>query len=282
MKYIFLISPNNSGTTIASQFITSKLKNCYLPPKGNNEGLKFKRIWRTIKSERWNPDVPINYKLAKEIWEKRALQNQCTSFFEASPPNLCHVEQIVREFQDCTIIFWMSNPYLYIGSCVNRYGKKEFHDAVNSATDRWIKKAKFQRQNHFILPKAPQLNYEGFCKEPDKYLQEKIDNILELQEIPGQIRGKNTTKISTIMDMTPKSLAFLGKSGLSIISQKLQENEEIMDHFKYQIISPDEASSILESNRNQAEAGTQDRLKYEKKAMRRNAKKSNKLKPIIT
>ena len=55
-----------------------------------------------------------------------------------------------------------------------------------------------------------------------------------------------------------------------------------MDYFKYQTISPDEASSILESNRNQAEAGTQDRLKYEKKAMRRNAKKSNKLKPIIT
>lgn len=279
MQYIFLISPNNSGTTIACQFITSKLEKCYLPPKGNNEGLKIKRIWEVTKKNRWNPDIPINYELAKEIWEKRALRNQCTSFFEASPPNLYHLEQIVREFNNCTIIFWISNPYLYIGSCVNRYGKEEFHNAVSHETDMWIKKAKFQRKNHVLLPKASQLNYEDFCKEPDQYLKKKIGSILELQEHPGRIKGKNSTKISTIMNMTPKSLAFLGKSGLSIISQKLQENEEIIDYFNYQIISPSEASSILESNRYQAEAGAQDRLKYEKKAMRRNSKKSNKFRP---
>ncbi|MCB4399721.1 hypothetical protein [Synechococcus sp. MU1625] len=273
MKYIFLISPNNSGTTIASQFITSKLEKCYLPPKGNHEGLKFKKIWRTVnKAKKWNPDVPINYELAKEIWEKRALKSQCTSFFEASPPNLCHLEQIIREFNNCTIIFWISNPYLYIGSCVNRYGKKEFHNAVSNATNRWIKRATIQRQNHFILPKASQLNYEDFCKEPDEYLKKKIGSILELQERPGRITGKKTTKIPTVMNMTPKSLAFLGKSGLSIINQKLQENEEIIDYFNYQIVSSSEANSILESNRYQAEAGAQDRLEYEENAMKRNAK----------
>ena len=272
MKYIFLISPNNSGTTIASQFITSKLKKCYLPPKGNHEGLKIKKIWKTIKAQRWNPDAPVNYELAKEIWEKRALKSQCTSFFEASPPNLCHLEQILKEFNNCTIIFWMSNPYLHIGSCVNRYGKTEFHHAVSTATNRWIKKATYQRQNHFILPKAPKLNYEDFCKEPDEYLKSKIGSILELQKTPGHIRGKNTTKISTVMNMTPKALAFLGKSGLSIISQKLQENEEIIDYFKYKIVSPDEANSILESNEYQARAGAQDRFHYEANAMRRCAK----------
>ena len=268
INYIFLISPNNSGTTVASQFISSKIRECYLPKTGNNEGLKIKEIWETIKDTRWDPKVPINYRFAKEIWEQLAIQEKCSSFFEASPPNLCHVKEIIQEFKNLITIFWISNPYLYIGSCVNRYSKGDFHESVAQAAKKWMHKAEIQRQNHLLLPNTPKLNYEDFCRSPDSYLAKKIGHLISLKQDSGQISGKNTSKLTSIVNMTPKYIAFLGTSGLQEASKELSQNEDLLKYFRYEILSPDDTNTMIQADILLAMDGIRDRIKWDKKTKR--------------
>ena len=275
MNYIFLISPNNSGTTIASQFISSKIENCYLPKTRNNEGLKIKKIWETIKETRWDPDVPINYNLAKCTWEKLSIQNQCSSFFEASPPNMCHLKEIIQEFKKLIVIFWISNPYLYIGSCVNRYHKDNFSKSVSKVARNWIEKAKIQRQNHLLSPSAPKINYEEFCKAPDNCLEKKLGHIIDLKQEPGQISGKNTSKITTVADMTAKQIAFLGTSGLHKVAEELCQHAELLKYFGYKILSPVEINTILQLNVLLAVEGGIERLAWEKKSKNHGKRETN-------
>ena len=267
VRYIFLISPLNSGTTVASQYIAKKIDNCFLPSHGNNEGLRIPEVWSSInQKERWNPDIPMNYKVAKEIWPRLAIENQCNTFLEASPPNLCHVQQINSDFKDPFFIFWMSNPYLHIGSCVNRYALKEkvfnFNHAIKRATRRWIKLALIQQKNLSLFPKSPYITYESFCSNPEQAITPIQELKLEINQNIPKISGKSNTKIAEIVNMTPKYIAFLGIKGLQVIQRELSDYSDLMNSFDYEIYTTKKANSAVNSNILLASEGIQEKIKW--------------------
>ena len=271
VRYIFLISPLNSGTTVASQYIAEKIDNCFLPSHGNNEGLRIPEVWSSInQKERWNPDIPMNYKVAKEIWPRLAIENQCNTFLEASPPNLCHVKQINSDFKNPFFIFWMSNPYLHIGSYVNRYALKEkifnFNHAIKLATRRWIKLALIQQKNLSLFPESPYISYESFCNDPEQALTPIQERKLEMNQSIPKIPGKSNTKITEIVNMTPKYITFLGIKGLQLIHEELTDYLDLMNYFEYEIYTTKTANLAVSSNILLASEGIQEKIKWLQKS----------------
>ena len=69
MHYKFIFSPNNSGTTIISQYLSAHINNSYLPPFGNNEGQMAPNMKKIMRHNPWNPDSIFDWQFIKKEWD---------------------------------------------------------------------------------------------------------------------------------------------------------------------------------------------------------------------
>ena len=253
IEYIFIFSPYNSGKTALSQYLASNIKNCYLPQNRNHEGLKIDEVWSSIDTKnRWDATKPLNYTKAIDIWPALALQNKCSIFLEASPPNLCHTKQALEIFNPRYSLFHISNPYLFIGSCINRYGRRfeitEFNESLDLFASRWKELSSIQMQNCLDHPSIPLLSYETFCKNPSSSLSLLRIERNKLKKTVQSIEGKHTTKVREIIDMTPKYLSFLRMQGIERIKDHLLPHKKVLDFFGYSILNIDKANEMMREN----------------------------------
>lgn len=260
MNYIFIFSLNNSGTTIISQYLSANISSCYLPKTIYNEGLNIEAVRNSINwPKRWDSSIPINYDMASIVWSKLAQSENCNFFLEASPPNMVHVEQVISTFKPENCIFSISNPYLYVGSSINRYGIKDninredpmsLHSAIEATTRRWIIRANAQKQNVMKHPNIPLKTYEQFCHNPYSYIEALClpDNQIITNNSVQQLSGKSTTGIKEIINMTPKYLAFLGAKGIEQISSLLTEQKDLMRFYGYSILNMKRADRIAKKS----------------------------------
>lgn len=277
MNYIFIFSLNNSGTTIISQYLSANIPSCYLPKTVNNEGLNIDDVRRSIQwDKRWDKNTPINYDIAKNIWPKLAGAENCNFFLEASPPNMVHVEQVIATFEPKYCLFSISNPYLYVGSSINRYGIRDnknreepisLHNAIEATTKRWITRADAQKQNVIKHPNISLKTYEQFCDNPFCYIKALSlpDNQRMTNNRETQLNGKSTTGIKEIINMTPKYLAFLGAKGIEQISNLLTEQKDLMKFYDYSILNIKRADRIAKKSPLLVADGIIDRSIFEQK-----------------
>ncbi|MDO6351145.1 hypothetical protein Q3Y53_01195 [Synechococcus sp. YX-04-1] len=270
MNYIFIFSPYNSGTTIVSEYIASQIKNCYLPLNRHREGLKIPEVWKSIdKKNRWDTRKKINYDIAAKVWPKLASEAECGNFIEASPPNLCHMAQAIETFQPLQSILFISNPYHFIGSCINRYALKykmlSINEAIIHYTNKWKFLSSIQMKNSINYRDVPVITYENFCSNPDIILTYFHPNaIKDDKPLQTTLKGKPTTGISEIIDMTPKYLCFLRSRGIELITKLLADHEEVLSFFEYKTISIKEANKYIRDNLLLANDGLYDRISWDK------------------
>lgn len=185
LSFIFLFCPNNSGTTILSQYIASQIE-VYLPPFGNNEGQMIPEVKPIMRNHPWNPHQKFDWPFIRSTWEKRAAGKL---FFEASPPNLMRPQEIEEFFgHDSTALISISNPYQYISSCLRRY--RQPGAPVAPLAREWLMKAKRIRDIRKRYPFFPFLSYEDFVTNP-----RQINRLLGVAERDIKLQGKAGSEI---------------------------------------------------------------------------------------
>ena len=234
-----------------SQYLNSRLKNSYLPPFGNNEGQMVPSVRPIMRADHWNSDSEFDWDFIKSEWNNLAVKSGKNLFIEASPPNMARVSSILKAFPSCAYVFSISSPYSFIASNAFSYNKHNlsFSKIIQMMTHRWIERARTQKANiNSFGVNSNFLTYEEFCLNPDLLL-EKFQ--LEKQDASHHyvtLAGKQNSRISEIVDMSPKHLSFLGTSGVLQVNEILSQETSLLDFFGYKIMSLNECSAILSQN----------------------------------
>lgn len=255
VHYKFLFSPNNSGTTVMSQYLAANLVDSYLPPFGNNEGQMAPGIKNIMRGKSWKKSISASdWKIIKQEWDSLAEKEGKAVFIESSPPNIMRVSDMLECFDNCEYVFSISTPYSYIASQTFAIlknidpakGSPDFSKKIERFTRVWLDKAQMQKTNiEDFSGMSRRITYEEFCANPKKLLE--LLNC-RVSNVGGQVlgvEGKKNTRVREIIDMLPKHLGFLGLEGISQINSILSDYNDLLEWFGYSQLSIGAVNSIL-------------------------------------
>ncbi len=228
LKFLFLFCPNNSGTTVLSQYLLSQIGG-YLPPFGNNEGQMAPAVRHIMRQSpsalNWQESQRFDWRFIRGEWEALAAGKM---FIEASPPNLMRVPDIKTVFgEDSSALISICNPYQYIASCLRRYNKRP-----EAAAQTWLKRAGKIIEIRQAYPFFPFISYEEFTSNP-----RAVNDRLGLPFKEAVIRGKKGSGLTGIKSGYCRGIGFLKPEEAEVATECLAKVPEIMGHFGYALMS---------------------------------------------
>ena len=265
-----------------SQYLAAHMEDSYLPDFGNCEGQFAPAVKNVMRVNPWSVDSAFDWQFIKKEWDMLAISQSKSSFIECSPPNMVRVSSILKVFEDCKYIFSISSPYSFIASHVynyyikdNRFGNSvlKFDNAIVRSTENWIQKASIQKNNiELYAGDKLRITYEEFCANPAKLL-----DLLDVEYLSNSmqalgVKGKNNSKISEIIDMSAKHLAFLGVGGILKANSILEKSMDLVEWYNYSIVSISDANNVLSQNMLLALDGQSRRSDFDQRMKRVNAR----------
>lgn len=231
-NYIFFFSPNNSGTTVISQYLASQVDG-YLPDYGNNEGQYIPEVKKIMRKNPWGLDVKYNWVFIKSIWDEYLRRSKKDVFIEASPPNIMHFDSIMDTFEGADFIVSISSPYAQIASCIYNYESQAItKDILASRARDWLFKAELIRGiAEARAARGRLITYEKFCENP-----KVLNNILGLNVKSFDVQGKKNSSISSIVDLSKKNISFLTFTEIDVVNSILVERVDLLDYFGYELL----------------------------------------------
>ncbi|MEM7525908.1 MAG: hypothetical protein AAF360_19565 [Pseudomonadota bacterium] len=236
-RFLFLFSPNNSGSTALSQYAAGQVDG-YLPPFGNNEGQMAPAVKAQMRQKPWSEKSQFDWAFIRAEWERLRDEAGKEIFVEASPPNIVRVDRIVAAFgPEQLYALCVSSPYLYIGSSLYNYGAPPMRpEKLRAAAAGWLRRAGWLVAWRSAFPDMPLITYEAFCADPTA-----LNRALGLPVRPApDIAGKDTTGVRGVRDMTAGTVSFLSASEIDIINGALEAGRAEMSALGYEI-EPGEA-----------------------------------------
>lgn len=235
LRFLFLFCPNNSGSTVMSQYIAEQT-GAYLPPFGNNEGQMVPALRSMMRNAPWKESQSFDWQLIRATWEDLS---EGKLFVEASPPNLLRAEPIEQVFgADSSAILSVADPYHQIASMLRRYetpGRKP-----SDMVAQWVRKARKIAEIRQAYPQFPLIRYQDFVADPAR-----INRYLGLPVAPTSVRGKTGSEGDGIRDMRAVTTLFLTESEIDGISEQLEAHRDILEQFGFAIHSGQELVARL-------------------------------------
>jgi hypothetical protein len=226
-RFFFIFSPNNSGTTVLSQYLAAQLGG-YLPEFGNNEGQNDPLVAGMMRHNRWNPDHDFDWGFIRTKWETRA---RGKVFVEGSPPSLMRFHAIAETFgADSSALSSICSPYQQIASCLRRYKIPPFSPV--DLVSRWVIKARQIQAFRETYPHFPALTYQGFTAHP-----QHLNVLLDVPAVETQVAGKKGSDARGIVDQSAAAILFMTEQEIDQISSALLAETDLMANLGFEIMS---------------------------------------------
>ena len=253
--FYFIFSPNNSGTTIMTQYLAQQCDG-FLPSNNNNEGQRMPAVAKMMLERRWEPDQAFDWSVIRNHWQAAMAKAGKTVFVEASPPNMVRVAAIREAFAgDMRAVFSIADPCLYVASCIKNYETAIDDDILRRHAEAWISKAAIQRDNILRWPDIPRISYEQFCRDP------AVLNAAFGRPVVTQTpyAGKSNSRVSHILDMTARNIAFLMHAEVAIVVEALAPHADLLGFFGYRVMDAAGYDATMHAQPDLALAGRDDR-----------------------
>jgi hypothetical protein len=257
--FLFLLTPNNSGGTVISQYLETQTSG-YLPPFGNNEGHRIPEVKNHIGPNPWRLDCPFDWPAIKKAYEARCLSEGKTMFIDGSPPNLIRSQEIRRVFPESTrFVLSISNPYMQIASTIFNYKAPESYKIGNICKE-WLRKARHVEEIRREHPDMPFLKYEDFVRDPTA-----LNLLLRIPvKTDWKINGKRNTGIRKIVDRSLATISFLYPSEIEEVTSNLLGEIDLLNALGYGLLDPGELSITPQKEASAVAEGKARRLAWEK------------------
>ena len=228
VDYLFLFTPNNSGSTVMCQYLAAQTGG-YLPPFGNNEGQMAPAVREMMRTRPWDPDSRFDWAAIHAEWDRLAGKAGKTLFIEGSPPNLMRIEAIRAEFGPrarfaCAI----SHPYMQVASSVYNY-RKPGGMRLKGLAELWLTQAGALAAALEADPALALVSYEDFCEDPTR-----LNAAYGLPVVEGaEIAGKWNTRDTAIRNAAARTIAFLTAEEIDRIAGPLAAGQALAARFGY-------------------------------------------------
>lgn len=232
VEFLFLFSPNNSGTTVIGQYLETQTHG-YLPPFGYFEGQMAPSVKEIMRADPWNPEQVHDWSFIRREWATLADEAGKSLFIECSPPNIMRTEQIRSAFTDAAhFLVSTSSPYSFVASNIYNYVRPPLGPTtLKTAAEAWAMRAARLMADCMAHPDTPRITYEAFCKDCTT-----VNRALGIGVQPfGKLKGKANNPVSRIVDMSNRNLAFLTFDEWDQVNEVLEEHRPLVDFFGYEI-----------------------------------------------
>ncbi len=234
LAFLFLFAPNNSGSTVLSQYLAEQA-GAYLPPFSNNEGQAAPAVRDMMMvRRRWKPGLRLDWRVIRRAWEGLA---RGRLFIEASPPNILRAGEIAQVFgADSTALLSICDPYQQIASSLRRYYRPGRD--LRAMGHSWVRKATYIHEIQQQFPWFPLIRHDDVVADPAV-----VNRAFALPVRPSTVRGKRDSGAQGVTDMRAVTTLFLTKAELDAASEALAPHAALLAHFGYRV---DKGARIIE------------------------------------
>jgi hypothetical protein len=247
-KYLFILSPPYSGSTLIVQLVGTS-KNASIFSSKQSEGQKLEELKPIMLIDKWDETKKLPWKKIKKVFlENWDLKKPI--LVEKSPPNIIRTKDIIQEFQPVFFIITIKNPYSWAYSVKRRKDQIKF----SKVAQNWVRMAKHQMNNISNLKNSLFFKYEDLTDDPEKVSQDIGNFLNELNDI----NYDKKFKVHSLIGRKPKKISNLNNIAISKMSldniheinKVLNQEKEILKYFSYDILSDDEYHSIVKNSEN--------------------------------
>ena len=251
--HLFVISPNNSGST----FVTRALETCRevwrLPREGQHMlGYEGPDLLSDGKELIWAADPEYlaamrdhglyDWEKARKAWyfQARAHRPDASVFVTKAPPFLIVVDQLRQAFPNARFVFLARNPYAVIEAICRYHGGRfgSRSEALATACSHILTCLTIQRDNiGQYADICIDLTYEELCAQPAEAALRVRQMVPELHDLDFDrtlaVKGQYNERLR---DMNADQIARLSASDIAMISERFSGYEELLGSFGYGIM----------------------------------------------
>lgn len=255
--HLFVIAPNNSGSTYLRKALATSSATWNLPHDGQRmAGFVGPVTWKSFDADGERPGLLW---AAHERWleklasaslydwprTRRAWYFQATSqrpdasvFVAKSPPFLLVVDALAHHFHNARFLFMVRNPYAVCEGICRAYGKERgVADLPTRAATHVATCMVLQRAN--IETHASQgvfFHYETLCAEPERVAEQVTALVPELDGLDLRQRLSVKSYHETLTNMNERQIARLSAADLAAINSVFRRHRSTLDYFGYGLL----------------------------------------------
>jgi|GEM_PF-361876 len=247
---LFIISPNNSGSTWIKNILATSQHTWNLAREGQHIfGATGPNTIDTNTVLTWaaNPETramftdssTFDWAASRRAWyfQATSLSSTASVFVEKSPPYLTQVAALQAAFKNACFIFLVRNPYAMAESVLRRVTSQydSRGDAIDITARHILACLEIQRQN---IRQFGQDNivttYEQICRDP----REVMDQIQRYIPVLDDVDYRRTIDVKglyyePLRDMNAQQIERLSESDLSLLKSHFEPEAELLDFFGY-------------------------------------------------
>ena len=233
-KYLFILSPPYSGSTLLMRIIETSKQVSSLP----TEGQFLRGLDKYMRVKAWQTSTIMPWEKIKPVWMKYWDLSKPV-LLEKSPPHLMRAEIVQNEFQPTSFIGMVRDPYAFCEGVARRTYAMNLL-STNLGADFWVKTAKAQLQNKERLERFLFFRYEDLVEDVNGIAAQMGEFMPEINDV--RVDGKFLAQTSSgykkreISNLNPEKIARLKQGHLDVINSVLSKETALLDAFGYQLI----------------------------------------------
>lgn len=233
-KFLFILSPPYSGSTLLTQIISTSEKiscNNYI---ATMEGQLLPELRNHMfNKDRWDKRNVYDWSKIKSVWMKYWDQSKPV-LMDKTTTNIMRFDEIKKEFDNTYAICLIRNPYAVIEGIMRRNSK-----TIEFAIEFCIKTLKYQKYNIENHKNLTWITYSELCNNQD-LVKKKIKSILpEIDDLNFNkfFRAHNfKNKSLKITNLNDEKISKLKKEEILKINKYLNKEKELLNFFDFHII----------------------------------------------
>lgn len=260
--HLFIISPNNSGSTWVKNILSTSQHTWNLSREGQHTfGATGPNTIDSNTTLLWaaNPETlaifsdPSAYDWAstRRAWyfQTTSLSSTASVFVEKSPPYLTQVANLQAAFKNPSFIFLTRNPFAMAESILRRVTSKHESraDAIATTARHILSCLRIQRQNILQFGRNHIVTtYEKICRDPEALMHQIQRHIPVLDDVDCRrsiaVKGLYD---EPLRNMNAQQIARLSQSDLTLLQTHFEPATELLDFFGYSSSPPSPESQGL-------------------------------------
>lgn len=251
--HLFIISPNNSGSTFLQNVFATSRQTWNLEKEGQHtdgfagkspKGTGTHLIWAAKPEwiERFCNETEDTWIQSRKAWYVHAFSQNPEDkvFVTKSPPFLLNVAQLHQYFSNAKFLFMVRNPYAVVEGIYRLRSRQRplpGVDMLDAAANHVMTCFHYQRKNiETYHEHSTFFTYETMCAEPERVgqaiqaLVPELDDVKLDQKIP--VKGMYN---EMLRDMNKEQIARLSVDDVNRINQIFAPHQDLLDYFGYSL-----------------------------------------------
>lgn len=244
-KFVFVMAPPYSGSTVLTQLLETSEAVSALP----GEGQFLPEVRDVMRLDPWGAHQSLPWDAIREVWEAYWDMDR-PLLLEKSPPNLIKSAAIEAAFDPAWFILMMREPYAHIEGLARRPDvppmelakRAAREDCIARAAECWIMFARAQAETLDARRHAIWFTYEEMTQEPGAVATKLQEFLPELGALDTAARfgvhSVSGTAARELEDMNEDKRKLLTARDFAQITEALRTHADLLNRFGYTLRDP--------------------------------------------